>query len=51
MTTQRFCRDVAAEMCAVKVDFFHGCVGGRLRGFQIFAEAVTPRTRPPFVTI
>ena len=32
------CRDVAAEVRAVEMDFFHGGVGGGLRGFQIFAQ-------------
>ena len=38
-------------MRAFKMDFSNRGVGGGLRGFQILAQAVTPSTRPPLVTI
>jgi hypothetical protein len=36
--SKRFCRDVAPEVRAFKLDALHGGIGGGLHGAQIFAE-------------
>jgi hypothetical protein len=43
---KRLRRDVAAEMRAVEMDFFHGGVSRRLRGFQILRPGRHAKNAP-----
>ncbi len=49
--SKRLRRDVAAELRAIEVDFFHGGVGGGLRGFQIPGVAASRQSAAIWKTI